>query len=1285
MRHTSLVCAISLLANAVVHAQVQFGPMHAAYPSTLRSFGAVAAQGDLNNDGKIDLVFNGSGAVPFALGTGAGSWGTIHPLFNPDSAFTDISLVVDLDMDGDQDILTTSHLTPELFFHQNTGNGEFADAALIPLNGLPNGYVWNWLRVVDLDQDGDQDLVGLIQYPIGLNTNYRIAWVEQADVNNWADAVTFPSFEVSGGTDLFDIDNDGDQDVVFGIGSYNDQTGSIKLLRNNGSGAFSEEYVVPITNSFIPRNSLKVADLDLDGDQDMFIIGWNGISQTGLYVIENDGASWAAPVMVPLSSNLDHDPVYGDIDSDGDLDLIERTLDGDSIVWLRNNGIGNAMTSMPTVPSNMVSDGNALNKLTLIDADNDSDLDLLYPFHGLSLSLDQGNGVFGPGFPVLWPVGPTIDIVSVTDFDLDGREDVIESTSCRSLAWSRSESNGVFSAPTWVAWTSAYVYPDQVFVHDLNNDAYPDIVFFENESRQIIVVRNEAASSFSSYSIAMPVGTNEILRLFQVADLDADGDLDVVYAGDTDTSVQCLINDGNGNFSGPLDTQAPFVWPPGIPYVEDMNDDHAADLLTMRPDDQGVDRLVYWRNNGTGSFTVVDTIAVAAGIGGIFDLDEDGDEDVLFVDTWSGTRFDWVRNDQGQWSGKMMLFQNTSGPSAESVLDIDLFDLDGDGDKELFYTDYLALGPTRTKFLPSLGGGVFGDPVIVCDTCDRLTTISVCQALDSIAPFDLMCVYPTYSLGENIPSWIGNFSGSQYQMRGFVFRDLNGNGVRDPNDPPMPWALASAQPVAAGAMTYPNGEYVIVANAGTFNVNVHNSLPDWLWNVTTQGGPQYNVTLTENDPVRADLDFGFAPAFDTSIVIPHLEAGYSMCNAGMPLWLNYANQGTRVEHGVVSLRLDTLLTYSWADPQPDSIVDHTAWWHMDTLNYGQMRTLMVQVVSPSAEHIGDTVNVEMVVHPASQFGQQVAPTSATLSWPVACAYDPNDIHVSPKGYGSQGAVDLSTSSLDYTIRFQNVGNAPAYSVEIQDQLPAELDPSSIQLLGSSRPPSIISVSPTGRLSIRFQGIMLPDSASDPGGSQGYVAFRIRIMDGLPDMTTFTNSASIYFDLNPAVITNTVTTTLVDCVQFDPTITWAGTNVIQTVAADHYQWYLNGTALPGDTSQTALVAAIGDYTVHAISTFGCEATSEPYTVTALGVASTEEQHMAIVPNPAHLQATLVSDAVLGPNDRITLVDMLSTVHFSCSGSGSTRIQLPLQGLAPGEYSIEIRRQNGTRSFMRFVVL
>ncbi len=147
----------------------------------------------------------------------------------------------------------------------------------------------------------------------------------------------------------------------------------------------------------------------------------------------------------------------------------------------------------------------------------------------------------------------------------------------------------------------------------------------------------------------------------------------------------------------------------------------------------------------------------------------------------------------------------------------------------------------------------------------------------------------------------------------------------------------------------------------------------------------------------------------------------------------------------------------------------------------------------------------------------------TLEQTVIGSYDPNDIAVLE---GEEIFIEDADKYLHYLIRFQNTGTASAINVRVEHVLDDELDWSSMQ---------IQSLSDIGRVEIAnetdvsfiFDTINLPDSTNDEPNSHGYIAFRIKPKSDVEIGDVFSGVAAIYFDFNPPIITNTVTTTIVE--------------------------------------------------------------------------------------------------------------------------------------------------------------
>ena len=141
-----------------------------------------------------------------------------------------------------------------------------------------------------------------------------------------------------------------------------------------------------------------------------------------------------------------------------------------------------------------------------------------------------------------------------------------------------------------------------------------------------------------------------------------------------------------------------------------------------------------------------------------------------------------------------------------------------------------------------------------------------------------------------------------------------------------------------------------------------------------------------------------------------------------------------------------------------------------------------------------------------------------------CGYDPNDKAVYPFGKGPE-KYTLMSETLRYTIHFQNTGNDTAFNIAIRDTLSPDIDVHSFHLLASSHNVNT-SIKADGSLLFRFDNILLPDSGRSQPLSQGFVTYTVKPKTGLPDYTPVENTAHIFFDLNPAVSTNTTLNTLV---------------------------------------------------------------------------------------------------------------------------------------------------------------
>jgi hypothetical protein len=210
---------------------------------------------------------------------------------------------------------------------------------------------------------------------------------------------------------------------------------------------------------------------------------------------------------------------------------------------------------------------------------------------------------------------------------------------------------------------------------------------------------------------------------------------------------------------------------------------------------------------------------------------------------------------------------------------------------------------------------------------------------------------------------------------------------------------------------------------------------------------------------------------------------------------------------------------------------------------------------------GDTTNTANLNDWLAYNAQTSDDASVTIEeecLPILDSYDPNDKQVYPGGAGVNHVV-VPNTMLDYVIRFQNTGNDLAYRVIIRDTLESDLDLSTLQV-GVSTHDFDFYIDGTDRpiLIFDFKNINLPDSMSDPLGSQGLVKFKIAPYANVPLGTVVENTASIYFDFNEPIVTNTAWVTI------DNPVTGPAIDVTIISATESIETALNIEAYPNPT-------------------------------------------------------------------------------------------------------------------------
>ena len=432
--------------------------------------------------------------------------------------------------------------------------------------------------------------------------------------------------------------------------------------------------------------------------------------------------------------------------------------------------------------------------------------------------------------------------------------------------------------------------------------------------------------------------------------------------------------------------------------------------------------------------------------------------------------------------------------------------------------------------------------------------------------------------------WVVRLAGAN-SITGKIFLDYNGNGIRDAGDTDFDNVIVKS--VKPGFTQYGlpyHGSYQNDVDTGTFTTTVITAKPYYIVRpaAKTSTFTTYKNTDTANfavQPIAGERDYAvscitslaFRPATPLVIYV-----------------VTYSNNGTdTLVNKKVYFIKDHRSTFSGSTPVNTGISGDTISWNIASLLPGSKGNINLQFKLDSVPSltIGDTVTARVYIDSTGD----VYPSDNT-TWIrriVTNSYDPNDKQESNGGFISPKDIS-DRKDLTYNIRFQNTGNDTAFTVIVRDTLDAKVDPATMQMIDASHPYQF-NIRDGKYCTWVFSNILLPDSIHNEPLSHGYLTYRIKPQASLAVGDTIHNSASIYFDFNPAVKTSTQLTVVQLLVPAQPVVTGLQSSYCSNLAAQK----IKITNIP-DVSYKATTTVVLDgsvsLTVAADSTFSINPSS-----------------------------------------------------------------------------------------------
>jgi FG-GAP-like repeat len=526
---------------------------------------------DVNGDGFADVIMqgptiNGAPSLAVMLGQANGQLGS--PTITP-GLLAGAMVAGDVNGDGSVDIVSATlnaNSSPVISVLLNDGTGNFTQSSTIPFVGDFPGS----LTLVDVDGDGQLDLL------FSVNDPAAIYYLRNLGRGSFAAPVSLAS--PAGDNQAFavgDFNGDGRPDIVYVATNPTTNLDQIHLLLNQGGGSFSDQVPPGISGE---AGYFAIGDFNRDGFMDIALepeppfVSLSSVA-VSVFFGQGNGSFVGGPTTVFENNSFQtYRLIAGDFDGDGNLDL--AGVNGDTepghVVMLWGNGTGNFSSQRVNGPMGFLLASGDINgdgvpdlivpdrfgilsvvlgqkqrsipsaesftptngaNVSAGDVNGDGKLDLLVPGSSTpapgTLYLNQGNGQFEQAG------SPSGEGILLADLDGDGLAEMIGSDGTNILIWKGTGDPNFGGAPIEISPPAGVGFAaPQMQIADVDGDGRPDIILPN------VILYNQGNLSF----LVLPVNFGGINSPFVIANFNHDGLLDIATGGFT------LLGEANRTF-----------------------------------------------------------------------------------------------------------------------------------------------------------------------------------------------------------------------------------------------------------------------------------------------------------------------------------------------------------------------------------------------------------------------------------------------------------------------------------------------------------------------------------------------------------------------------------------------------------------------------------------------------------------------------------------------------------------------------------------------------------------
>ncbi|MFN8247916.1 MAG: hypothetical protein U0T68_03085 [Ferruginibacter sp.] len=355
-------------------------------------------------------------------------------------------------------------------------------------------------------------------------------------------------------------------------------------------------------------------------------------------------------------------------------------------------------------------------------------------------------------------------------------------------------------------------------------------------------------------------------------------------------------------------------------------------------------------------------------------------------------------------------------------------------------------------------------------------------------------------------------------IKGSVFLDYNNDHIQNSNEPLVNNANISITKTGTVLnLLSKSGRYESSLDSGKYTINCIPPSPYFAVYPA-------NKKDTFNFFFRTDtINFALFPQpgkRDLGITVTPLRA--VMPDSTAEYYISYFNQGTdTVATGTVLFKRDSRTSFISAVPAPDNISGDTLRWNYTAFKPFDANVIRVKLRANLSLTVADSLKHYAMVSP---FATDLTPRDNTDTlYQRTFTTEPSIEKTENHGKYVLAAQVADSDYIKYVIRFRNTDSAPVNDIVIKDTLDAsKLDMSTVQMITASHEYTLL-INNGNQLQWIFKNVVLPPSSVDLPGSEGYIAFKVRVKHPLTPASQIKNTGYVQFDNSSPAPTNELIT------------------------------------------------------------------------------------------------------------------------------------------------------------------